>query len=75
MKIVHGDGTTVENPEDLLISRRYYLVWQTVLTTGCTIWEAIEAVSSTAIEHPEWDMEEQRPRDEWDKDLGGAVSS
>jgi len=28
---------------------------------------AIEAVSSTAIEHPEWDMDEERTFAEWEK--------
>lgn len=29
---------------------------------------AAEAVASTAIEHPEWDMEEKRPWKDWWED-------
>lgn len=35
--------------------------------TGCTWDAAVEAVNSTAIEHPEWDLDERRTFDEWEK--------
>lgn len=28
---------------------------------------AMEAISSTALEHPEWDMDEMRTREEWSR--------
>lgn len=31
---------------------------------------AAEAVASTAIEHPEWDMDEEREFIEWERALG-----
>lgn len=49
------------------ISRRDYLVWRVVLGSPETpILLAYEAVSSTAIEHPEWDMEETHTWEEWE---------
>jgi hypothetical protein len=51
---------------DDTLSRRQYLIARTMMG-GADIFLAIEAVSSTAIEHPEWDMEEQRTWDEWEK--------
>lgn len=48
------------------ITRREYLTIKALV--GGTHWAiAIEAVSSTALEHPEWDMEEQKTYDEWEK--------
>lgn len=47
------------------ITRRQYLTIK-ALVNGTTWFVAIEAVSSTAIEHPEWDMEEQKTYDEWE---------
>lgn len=37
---------------------------------GANGFLAAEAVASTAIEHPEWDMEEERTWDEWESDRG-----
>lgn len=48
------------------MTRRAYLIMKATLDTGCTIFEALEAVSTTAIEHPEWDMNEERTWAEWD---------
>lgn len=45
-------------------SRRSWLTIQATLT-GIDVFMAIEAVASTAIEHPEWDMDERRTWDEW----------
>lgn len=33
---------------------------------GADLFMASEAVASTAIEHPEWDMDEIRPWSEWE---------
>lgn len=48
-------------------SRRAYLLMAALLA-GADTFTAIEAVSSTAIEHPEWDMDEFRTWDEWQAD-------
>ena len=49
------------------ITRRRYLVIR-ALMGGADVILATEAVASTAIEHPEWDMEERRTWDEWERD-------
>jgi hypothetical protein len=49
---------------DRKISRREYLISQSILR-GTPLMLAVEAVSTTAIEHPEWDMAEERTWDEW----------
>jgi hypothetical protein len=51
------------------MSRRKYLVLS-AMARGVGMFTAIEAVSSTAIEHPEWDMDEEREWVEWEKLLG-----
>ncbi len=48
------------------ITRRSYLQAQAILH-GASVFVAIEAVASTAIEHPEWDMDEKRTWTEWEK--------
>jgi hypothetical protein len=49
----------------LEITRREYLMMECQATTGCS-WEvAAEAVASTALGHPDWDMEELAPVNEW----------
>lgn len=55
-----------ESPHKRL-TRRQYLTRAALETPGTDIWTAIEAVSSTAMEHPEWDMEEKKTREEWDR--------
>jgi hypothetical protein len=61
---------------DKMITRRQFLIEQTLFQaalSGCPItgFMAIEAVDSTAIEHPEWNMLERKPRKEWQEDLYG----
>lgn len=51
------------------ITRRRYLTLK-AMQGGAGILMASEAVASTAIEHPEWDMEEMRTWDEWEKTGG-----
>jgi hypothetical protein len=46
------------------LTRRQYLTAQAVLR-GANVWSAVEAVASTAIANPEWDMDEERTWDEW----------
>lgn len=55
-----------ERADDDLFTRRQWLVINTLLD-GASFWAAVEAVSSTAIEHPEWDMDEERTWEEWEK--------
>ena len=52
--------------------RRQYLTYEAVIASGLSIPEAMEAVSAAAIEHPEWDMEEQLTWAEWESP--GATS-
>lgn len=56
--------TTPEPP----ISLNTFLCAFVTMRTGCTWFEAIEAVASTAIEHPEWpDLQERRTWEEWEQ--------
>ena len=50
--------------EDDLMTLRDYLLCSTILA-GADIWTATEAVYSTALAHPEWNLEERRTWDEW----------
>jgi hypothetical protein len=50
-------------------TRRQFLIYHAVME-GADMFTAMEAVSSTAIEHPEWDMEEEMTWEQWRK-LGG----
>lgn len=47
-----------------VISRRQYLIYS-LIRSGAPIFMAYDAVSSTAMEHPEWDMDEQKTLAEW----------
>lgn len=49
-----------------LITRRRYLTLK-ALEAGAGVFLAAEAVASTALEHPEWDMDEQRTWTEWEQ--------
>ena len=56
------------------LTRRRYLILkacQSVHPREATAFAfiAAEAVASTAIEHPEWDMDEVRSWDEWEGHL------
>lgn len=48
------------------MSRRTYLTLK-AMEAGGGMFLASEAVASTAIEHPEWDMDEERDFVEWEK--------
>jgi hypothetical protein len=52
-------------------SRRDYMI-QMVMLDGVGWFTASEAVSSVAIEHPEWDMAEARTWEEWQELLGNG---
>lgn len=49
-----------------VMSRRTYLTLK-AMENGAGMAMAAEAVASTAIEHPEWDMKETRTYMEWEK--------
>ena len=52
------------------ISRRKYLTLKAMHGDGNSLFDvmlAIEAVASTAIEHPEWDMNEEREWADWER--------
>ena len=51
------------------ISQRTYLVLKAMEVPGTKYPVALEAVASTAIEHPEWDMDELRTWEEWERDV------
>jgi hypothetical protein len=50
-----------------LITRRRWLMIQARLAGG-DMFLASEAVHSTAIEHPEWDLDEAKTWAEWEKE-------
>lgn len=54
---------------DAKITRRSYLTTQAMLA-GAQPFLAVEVVASTAIEHPEWDMDEVKTWDEWEETDG-----
>lgn len=49
-----------------LMSRRQYLVLTAMEQTGCDVFLAMEAVASTALAYPEWDMSELRTFEDWE---------
>jgi hypothetical protein len=57
---------------DERITYRKFLIEQTMIESlddidngSSMLWMVIEAVDSTALEHPEWDMSEVRRRGDW----------
>lgn len=48
-----------------MVTRRAWLIAQAVMA-GADTYLALEAVSSTALAHPDWDMGERRTLDEWE---------
>lgn len=51
------------------VTMRTYLAVQVMAITGCNQFEAIEAVSSTALAHPEWDLDKRMSWQEWAEEL------
>jgi hypothetical protein len=47
-----------------VLTRRQYLTYR-LLMRGFPAFVVLEAVASTAIEHPEWDMDEEKTWLEW----------
>lgn len=56
-------------PKTERMSRRTYLTVK-AMNFGTHPSVALEAVSSTAIEHPEWDMDEMKSWEEWEASGG-----
>lgn len=52
------------------ITMRTYLVIQTMVNAECHWSLAIEAVNTTALEHPEWDLTERRTWAQWERHFG-----
>jgi hypothetical protein len=48
------------------LTRRQFLTLR-ALAAGASVLAAQESVSSVAIEHPEWDMAEERTLAEWER--------
>ena len=56
---------------DGVFTRRQYLTILVLLESAedgdpADVWTAIEAVHSVAIEHPEWDLDEEKTWKEWE---------
>ncbi len=50
------------------MTRRLWLIIQVMMARGGDWFLAVEAVDSTALAHPEWDMAEERTWAEWEKE-------
>jgi hypothetical protein len=48
-------------------TRREFMIYEAVMA-GADLMTAVEAAASTAIEHPEWDMDEAMTWQQWEKD-------
>ena len=48
------------------LTRREYLI-AVMCLAGANVFVAVEAVASTALEHPEWDMDERKTWTEWER--------
>lgn len=48
------------------MSRRTYLTLKVMMDVECDMFMAAEAVASTAIEHPEWNLDQRKTWAEWE---------
>ena len=55
----------MSDTEPYLMTRHRYLIIKAMQGAGALV--AIEAVASTALAHPDWDLDEERTWDEWEK--------
>lgn len=55
--------------EDESYTRRQYLLMRAMLK-GANWESAMEAIGSTVLAHPEWDMEERRTYRDWEAGRG-----
>ena len=60
-------------PLDGLFTRRQYMTRKLLLRGGVSVFTAMEAVSSTALSHKDWNMDEERTWAEWEASLGHPV--
>lgn len=51
--------------EETITRRRYLLI--NILEAGTDPFVALESVASTALAHPDWDLDEERTWEEWEK--------
>jgi hypothetical protein len=56
-----------ETSQDAQVTRRQWLTRRAIMS-GAAPFGAVEAVSSVAIEHPEWDMDESKTWAEWERE-------
>lgn len=57
--------TTTKDAAEQTFTRRQFLIYQTIIETDAPWMQAYEAVASTALAHPEWDMDEEMTWAEW----------
>lgn len=55
-----------ETQSHRLLSRRRYLLEKVLVETQTSVTLAQEAIASTAIEHPEWDLDELDTWEGWE---------
>lgn len=55
----------MREPSEREFSRRQFMIYEAAMA-GAPILLAAEAVASTAMEHPEWDMDETMTWAEWE---------
>lgn len=71
MSDIDGVGDAIRRePLDGVFTRRQYMTRKLLMSGGVSVFTAIEAVSSTALAHKEWDMDEQHTWPEWEARLG-----
>lgn len=51
---------------DKPLSLRSFLVLNVIMATGCDFMTAMEAVSSTALANPEWNMDQRETWADWE---------
>lgn len=54
-----------------VVTRLQYLMRKAVME-GASVFVAYEAVHSVALEHPEWDLNEERTWEEWEQGEAGV---
>jgi hypothetical protein len=60
----HAMPVSLVKAEPEQVTRRMWLTIRAV-ATGTSLFNAVEAVATTALAHPEWDMDELRTGAEW----------
>lgn len=58
---------TFNDGEPYKLSRRTYLILKATMDGSASLMLAVDAVDSTAMAHPEWDMAEVRTWTEWER--------